>query len=424
MTRIGILGAGIAGLSCAWLLKQHGLDAVVFERQPYPGGLARSFEWHGFYCDFAAHRLFTHDEESLQALLALVPMVRHSRRSRMYFNGRWMRDPLDVFQLAMTATPARTLRMLSSYLTRPRDLPEDSFAAFVIRRYGQGLYDFFFRPYTEKLFGIAGEEISVSWARAKVRLARPLDKYRPSTKVKFNHFYYPRQGGYGAIPQALYDSVRENVRLETTVTGLDLQNDTIAGLEYVGPTGRGYEPVDVLISTLPLTVTGRMLGHRYPLSYRKVEAVYLLLDRPLASNNHWVYFADDDIVVNRLVEFKNMGADSHPAGTTVVCAEVTRDCPDVTRHVIDDLARTGFIRRDEVLDAKVLREEFAYPVYSKAYEATVATAARHFGAYDNLYVVGRAAEFKHREVDDNFAAARQVVEAIVARRERRPAPVA
>ncbi len=41
----------------------------VFERESYYGGLARSFDWHGFSCDFAAHRFFTNDEDVLRSVL-------------------------------------------------------------------------------------------------------------------------------------------------------------------------------------------------------------------------------------------------------------------------------------------------------------------------------------------------------------------
>src|SRR5215472_11200394 len=34
--RVGIIGGGITGLSCAWYLKQAGIDSVVFD--PSPGG--------------------------------------------------------------------------------------------------------------------------------------------------------------------------------------------------------------------------------------------------------------------------------------------------------------------------------------------------------------------------------------------------
>ena len=36
--RIAIIGAGISGLSCAWLLKRHGHEVALFERDNRLGG--------------------------------------------------------------------------------------------------------------------------------------------------------------------------------------------------------------------------------------------------------------------------------------------------------------------------------------------------------------------------------------------------
>jgi len=178
MTQVAILGAGFAGLSSGWLLKQRGIDFHVYEKLNYPGGLARSFKWNDFNCDFAAHRLFTTDENVLHELLKLVPMGRHIRRSKIYLRGHWLRDPLDVLELGTHLSLKEKTNVSLSYLLRPRNEPENSFEQYVLKRYGKGLYDYFFKPYTEKLFGIPGEEISVLWARQKVRLANPLDNLR------------------------------------------------------------------------------------------------------------------------------------------------------------------------------------------------------------------------------------------------------
>jgi GT2 family glycosyltransferase/protoporphyrinogen oxidase len=413
MTRVGILGAGIAGLSCAWLLNQRGVNTIIFEKQSYPGGLARSFDWHGFACDFAAHRLFSSDESNLQQLLTLVPMGRYIRRSRIYLKGHWLRDPLDVLELVSHVSSVDTLEILWTYLARPRSLVPDSFESYVLQRYGKHLYSLFFQPYTEKLFGIPGQDISVTWARRKVRLASPLDVIRESSKINFRYFYYPIRGGYGAIAQSLYDQVRERVLLETTVVGLETDDDRVTGVVYMRDDQYHTQPVDVLISTLPLTVTGQMLGYQFPLSYRKVDAVYLLINRPFMSDYHWLYFIDEDIAVNRMVEFKNMSPVDKPDKTTVLCAEVTGEYSNVTEKVIRDLERVKLIHASQVLDTMVLREEFAYPIYDRQYEKTLERAGNAFAQFTNLYRVGRAADFEHREVDDNFAAALETVHNIL-----------
>ena len=413
MPQVAILGAGIAGLSSGWLLKQRGASSVLLEKQPYPGGLARSFTWHGFNCDFAAHRLFTTDEHVLQQLLQLVPMGRHIRRSRIWLRGRWMRDPLDVLELALYLSLVERFRLLGSYLGRPRDLEDESFENFVVRRYGRHLYEIFFGPYTERLFGIPGKEISALWARQKVRLANPLDTLRENTKSKFSYFYYPIRGGYGAIANRLYGEINEQVLLEATVLGLETDGSRISHVRYKRGSKEIREPVEAVVSTLPLTLTGRMLGHDFRMRYQKVEAVYVLIDRPLVSDQHWFYFMDDDYAINRLVEFKNLSAEGVPQDTTVLCAEVTEECEDVVERVLQDLVKSGLVVRSDVLDTKVIREEFAYPVYDRQYEQALRDAQETLGAFENLFLVGRAAEFKHREVDDNFAAASETVAELV-----------
>lgn len=415
MSQVAILGAGIAGLSSAWLLKKQGIDHLLFEKQAYIGGLARSFRWHGFYCDFAAHRLFTTDEVVLQQLLNLVPMGRHVRRSRIYLGGNWMRDPLDVVELATNLPLSQRVGMLWHYLARPRQLEDDNFEDYVLRRYGTSLYRLFFKPYTEKLFGISGQEISVYWARQKVRLASPLDHYRENTKTKFQYFYYPIHHGYGAIANSMYEAVREKVLLDTQVTGFETEDSRIRAVNYQ-TNGQEYsQPVDQVISTLPLPITGRMLGHAFPMNYRKVDAVYLLVDRPYVSDYHWIYFVDGEIAINRMVEFKNMSPVDAPEDKSVLCAEVTQDHPDPARMVIDDLVQIGLVRREEILDSMVVQEKYAYPVYDQKYDNTMQAAQETLSQYSNLYLVGRAAEFRHREVDDNLVSAIETVQLITAR---------
>jgi GT2 family glycosyltransferase/protoporphyrinogen oxidase len=412
MTRVAILGAGVAGLSAGWLLQQQGIDFVILEKQPYIGGLARSFEWHGFYCDFAAHRLFTTNEVVLQRLLNLVPMGRHIRRSRIFLKGHWMRDPLDVIELTANLSLLERLKIIWSYLMRPRGSLDDNFKQFVIRRYGTSLYQYFFKPYTEKLFGIPGDEISVLWARQKVRLANPLDNLRENTKTKFQYFYYPIRGGYGAIVNRLYEEIREHVLLEATVTRLDTDDQRISRVAYQHNGTEHQLEVDFVISTLPMSLSARLLGETFQLQYQKVDAVYLWVNKPQVSDLHWIYFVDDNIAINRMVEFKNMSPVDTDGQTTVVCAEVTQHHPDVVGKVICDLEQVGLLTQKEVLDSTVVRENFAYPVYNQNYEKVLEAAQQFFGQFDNLFLVGRAAEFRHREADDNFEAAVETVNKI------------
>ncbi|MBP7830956.1 MAG: FAD-dependent oxidoreductase [Kiritimatiellae bacterium] len=410
-----IIGAGISGLSTACLLRRKGFEVEVLEGASYIGGFAHSFRWNGHTCDWAAHRLFTHDEHILQQLVSLVPMNRLARVSAVHLGGKWLHDPVDVIQLCRRFFPAKTLSIPWTYLTRPRNLPETSFQNYCLKKYGRTLERFLFSPYTVKMFGIPPEQISVEWARKKVRIAGPLDVIRQGSKKKFNYFYYPQKGGYGSICDRLHDEVKDAVRLNAEVTGLRVENGRVAGVRWKDAAGTHESSGDWVISTIPLTNLCRMLGHEPPLTYRAVSAVYVLVDKPQTTPNHWIYYMDGGLAVNRLCEFKNMDPNLGPPETSVVCAEVTdRDRPDYLEKTVRDLAGSGIFRMDQVLDTTQVTREYSYPVYRCDYEKDVDLAREYLARFANLRYVGRAAQFEHLEVDDCFASALQLVRELTA----------
>lgn len=411
--KVGVLGAGIAGLAAGWVLAQNNVDVTVFERQAFVGGMARSFKWNNFTCDFATHRLFTQDENVLRQLLTLVPMSRHTRVSQLYLQKKWVKDPLDIIQILTSYSLQNTAELIISYLTRPRIDSPTSFDEFVNTKYGEKLNQFCLQPYTEKMFGIPGYEISVLWAEKKVRIANPISKLLPSSKKHFGYFYYPIEGGYGAIVNQLYNELKSSVLLNASVEALHKTDDRITGVTYSHDGEMKYQEFDVIISTLPLTILGKMLDLDFPLRYRKVRAVYLLVNKPSVSNNHWVYYIDRDVVINRMVEFKNLSPVGTPENQTVLCAEVTTECENITERVIEDVVESGLVRREEVIDSLVLTDDFGYPVYDKDYESVVTQAKTLLEDFKNLYFVGRSAEFEHREVDDSFSSAITVSKKII-----------
>jgi len=412
MTKVAVLGGGIAGLSAGWLLKQRGRDFCLLEKQACIGGLARSFEWYGYHCDIGAHRLFTNDSELLSQLIGIVPMEVHQRQSRIYLQGMWLNEPLDILELALNLPPSRLLKLLGEYLFRPRNAPEDSFESYVVRRYGSGLADLFFSPYTQKLFGLPGNEISAMWARQKVRLASPYDPYRDDTKRKFSSFYYPVQGGYGAIAQGLYREIIDKVLLESEIVGFEHDAGQIKAVKYRRQGQESVIPVAAVISTLPLDRVCSMLGSTHRLHYRLVSLVYLLVNRPMISGNQWIYFVDEDIAINRLVEFRNFTGAKPPGDRTVLCAEVTQVHDDMAGKVISDLVRVGLLNSIDVLDVRIIQEDYAYPVYDRLFENTYPNILNTLSGYENLFQAGRAAEFTHWEADDSYASAMKAVDRV------------
>jgi len=413
--KVAILGAGISGLSAGYFLNNAGIEFKILEKQETYGGLARSFVWHGHYCDFAAHRFFTTSNEVESILLDLVPMVHHTRKSHLFIKGNWVNDPINPIELLQFIPFKEKIQLIYELLIKENPVKTDNFRDFVINKHGEYMFHAFFKPYTEKLFGIKSEKISVLWAKNKVRLINPFKNINKRSKKYFSYFYYPIDKGYGLIADMLYDKISEHVLLNSPVHSLLRENGEIVGVQYEENGDLKQYYCDAVISTLPLTLTARLLNLEFNQSFRKVEAVYLLINKPKVSENHWVYFIDDAIAVNRLVEFKNLSPINRPDDTSVLCAEVTKDVDDPVEKVSEDLIKVGMITRDEILDTKVIRKEHGYPVYHVGYENELSSAMDSIDQEGNFYILGRSAEFIHREVDDIIASSKLLSEKILAK---------
>lgn len=404
---VAILGAGVAGLSVAHFLRQHpGLSLTVFEAAGVVGGLARSFRWQGFDCDLAPHRLYAQERADIQELLDMVPMHRLQRRSRIHVGGKWIQDPVNALEVMARFFPQPAFDIGWHYLRR-QPQPEDSFESLVLARFGKGLNRFFFKPYSEKLFGIPADHISPEWGRRKIRVGGIKDMLRRRSRLYFKDFYYPDQGGYGAIVQALAAKLAPGqLRLETAVTGI--QPDPEGGYRLTFRRADGTEEqqrFDAVVSSLPLTWVLEQLGLHLDMGFRPAMLTYLLVKRPQVTPNHWFYLADARHSINRVAEFKNFAAPGHelPADRTVLCCEVTRLEGYSVERVVAELAEIGVLRPDEVLDSHTVRIGQAYPVYDLAYLDNFSKAQAFAAGHPRLFLLGRNAQFEHKDVDEIFA---------------------
>ena len=62
-----VLGAGIAGISASYHLKQKGISSTIYEKDSDWGGLCGFFEIDGFRFDRFVHFTFTTDDDATKA---------------------------------------------------------------------------------------------------------------------------------------------------------------------------------------------------------------------------------------------------------------------------------------------------------------------------------------------------------------------
>jgi protoporphyrinogen oxidase len=441
--RVVVIGGGACGMTAAWELARHGADVTVLEREPAVGGLCATVERDGWRFDLGGHRFISRSGDLVDRVVELLGegLLTRERRSIILHGGRRYSYPLSAENLFRNLEVTEAARALASYAAaRLRPRPDVTFEDWVVSRFGRHLYDRFFGPYTEKLWGIPPSTLSADWASERIslldlgdaalRLAGLRRSRRPRSYAR--RYYYPRLG-IGHIFAAMETEIRRlggSVRLGTEVTGLT--RDRRGAVREVRLADGTSLPCDFVISTASLPFVARLLSpgdgavdrHAAALRTRGVRFLNILLDRPDVSENTWMYVSEARHLMTRIQEPKRRSPDMAPPGKTSLMLEIPCDPgSDVWRapdgelfercaRDLDELGVKGV--RGDCLGVFSTFIEQGYPVYSLGYDdhrrALLGVAA---GA-PNLLSCGRQGTFRYIFMDIamemGLAAARQILD--------------
>ena len=104
--RIGIIGAGITGLTAAYHLSKEGHKVTIYEHAPFIGGHASTFEVQGSQLERGYHHLFTSDQDiqELVDLLGISDAIQWIPSSvGIYVAGSVhnLNSPIDLIKLSL-----------------------------------------------------------------------------------------------------------------------------------------------------------------------------------------------------------------------------------------------------------------------------------------------------------------------------------
>jgi oxygen-dependent protoporphyrinogen oxidase len=70
-TKVGILGGGLSGLTCAYLLKEKNIEVQVFERSHRTGGAIGSKIDSGFLIEYGANSFLNNEPKTMDLIKSL-----------------------------------------------------------------------------------------------------------------------------------------------------------------------------------------------------------------------------------------------------------------------------------------------------------------------------------------------------------------
>ena len=146
--------------------------------------------------------------------------------SRIFWNGKFLKYPLDGMDVVRQLGPVELVRSGLSYLwaaMKPKG-KEENLEQWVSNRFGKRLYQHFFKTYTEKVWGVPTTELRAEWAAQRIKglsffsAAKAAFFGNKGNKIKslIEEFHYPRFGP-GQMWETMADEIIANggeVRLQ------------------------------------------------------------------------------------------------------------------------------------------------------------------------------------------------------------------
>ncbi len=376
--RIGIIGAGISGLSAAWWLSQRGHDVVIFESASEVGGLISTFDFDGLRVDRFYHFLCLRDRGYFRLCdeLGIGEKIRFARaRTGFFYQGReyGFTTPLDLLRFSPIPLVERlrfgVFALEARWRREWRQLDELAARPWVIDRIGRRAYEVIWHPLLALKFGRLHERISAAWVWHRLhRVARS----------KGRHGFL--EGGTALLLDTLVEALAERgveIHCSHAVQGIQVRDGRVAGLSFADGGSRDFDRV---VSTLPLPLLAGLLPAEWKsyadelraVEYLGVVCVVQKLARPL-SRYFWYNIHDDQVPFNGLIEFTNLSPSHHEKAHIVYAPNYVATDERLYRMEDEQVFRQSWeatkrisprLRDEDLLGWRVFRAPYAQAICS------------------------------------------------------------
>ena len=446
--RIGIIGAGPAGLTAAYLLAKGENEVIVFEADPrFVGGISRTEKYKGFLFDIGGHRFFSKSPEVNEFWQEMLgpDLLKCKRSSSVYYNRVFFNYPLVLSEVIRKLGVVTSFRCFASYI-RAKLFPVKnpvSFEDWVVNNFGRLLFEIFFKSYTEKVWGIPTSKISADWAAQRIKglsirtiisSAFKRNKNDKIIKTLIDSFLYPRLGP-GMMWEVCAQKAIEmgaHIRMNATVRGLHYHAENSSWSVNLAD-NTTHDGFDHIISSAPIydlipgiypNVTSTALDAAKGLRYRDFITVVLILKNADTFTENWIYIHEPSVKVGRIQNFKSWSKEMVPDqsmdcyGLEYFCFEGdgmwTMEDEKLITLGTKELLALGLAKEEDVVDGYVVRQAKAYPVYDRDYKENINVIRDELKKYPNLHLVGRNGMHKYNNQDHSIMTAMYVVKNIVA----------
>ncbi|MAX13881.1 MAG: hypothetical protein CMG11_07590 [Candidatus Marinimicrobia bacterium] len=430
-----ILGAGPAGLSIGYYAKKKNIPFTINEGSNQVGGNCRTIKNGDFKFDTGAHRF--HDKipsvtQEIKELMGDELLIVKSP-SKIYKDGVMIDFPINFSSLLHSLSLGQICDILieNTFKRSSNRSVEKNFKNRAYHIYGKTLSNLFLINYTEKLWGRSADLLqeNVAGDRLKNLDLPSIIKQKILGFNKYKNldgtFFYP-QNGFGSIFESMANHIGfDKINTNTPVKKITHKRGKITGL--VCGNSKITDP-EIIISSLPLDKTIHLMDPTPPneillavneIGYRNIKICVLFLDTPFFSENASIYFPDRKLNFTRIYEPKNRSAHMAPMDKTCIVIECPYDSGDQLsamrndefyEMIINDLVKENLIKKDQIIDYDIFDMNNAYPILDLNIKEKKKKILSYLHTFENMYLIGRNAEFQYLHTHDIIAKGRKLIE--------------
>ena len=330
MKKIAIIGGGISGLSMAHQLMEKN-EVHVFEKDSKPGGLIKCDVVDGnLYHMVGGHVFNSKRQDVLDWFWKFFDkekeFTKSIRNAVAYFDkpiGYPIENHLYQFD---DETMKKVIRDLLGMAATDYKEPIN-FEEFLKYRFGQTLYEKYFKPYNEKVWRKDLKKVPLSWLEGKLPMPTLEEiiynnfKNEKETNMVHSTFFYPKNNGSQFIVNRLAEGL--NVNCNTEIKNIGRNNETgqwILNGEFVFDKIVFATNVKYLNKILKLDILGSFKEKIEALEYHGTTTVLCEVETNPYS---WIYLPDERHNSHRIINTGNFAESNNKKGVKSATLEFT-----------------------------------------------------------------------------------------------------
>lgn len=395
MKTIGVLGAGISGLSIGKLLNKD-FEIEILEKDDRVGGIAKTKTYNNAtYHPIGGHCFNSKYPDVLEFIFENVMHEKEwhkvTRKANIIFQGMDVPYPIefaikDIFK----KNSDLAMQMTSDFLNSEDTGNYLNLADWFKQKFGNTLTDKYFIPYNTKIWGRSPNEMSHEWVQDKLPIPNKKSFFNAllsNEKDNMPHatFYYPNTNNQNTFIKKLADNLNivlnykiKNIRFESKRKKWIVNNDR----EY-----------DILINTLPLNIIPNLventpedvIGKARKLKYNKVTTMFW---ETAGTENTWTYIPDSNNIFHRYI---HIGSFFNPIENFSITESIGEKS-------YEEMKTNGLKDPFLIKPLAYNVSDHAYVVFDENTKKISSQIKEHLSSI-NIYTLGRFGEWEYYNMD-------------------------